>query len=395
MKVLIAIPSVAAIYGGPSKCVIELATELGRLGINVDLITTNADGNSSLDVPLNKWISQSSYRMRYFSYYKRSAYLFSYALTRWILQNVRSYDIVHTNAVFSYPVLATCYACKMNDVPYVVTPHGMLEPWALSQKATKKRIYYQISEKTLLKKAAAIHALARPEAANIKSLQLGAPIFLGPNGIHRPEFETLPNRAIFFEEYPQLKGKKLVLFLSRIDPKKGLDILAKAFGILVKQYNNLHLIVAGPDNIGFLQTARQFFQDHECLDKVTFTGILTGKLKYAALAAASVYVLPSYSEGFSVSVLEAMASGLPSVITRACNFPEAERAQVVKAVDTNTEQLTDALNWCVKNEAEATFMGKRAQKFVFEYYTWDKIASHQIGVYETILKKEELSPFSL
>ena len=199
----------------------------------------------------------------------------------------------------------------------------MLEPWALEHKKIKKYYYYRCLEKPALNRAYAIHLTATPEAEHIAPLKLRPPQVVIPNGVHLKDFDILPDAELFFREFSDLRGKRLVLFLGRIDPKKGLDLLAPAFERVRRQFNNLHLVIAGPDNISFLSTAQSFFSKEGCLEAVTFTGMLTGSLKYAALAAASVYIAPSYSEGFSMSVLEGMASGLPCVLTTGCNFPEA------------------------------------------------------------------------
>ena len=131
---------------------------------------------------------------------------------------------------------------------------------------------------------------------------------------------------------------------------------------------------------------KSYFSEVNCLDGVTFTGMLTGNLKYAALAAANIYVAPSYSEGFSVSVLEGMASGLPCVITTGCNFPEAEIEKAALVVEIDAKKITDALLWCLVNPEEAKQIGDRSRQFIFENYTWDKIAIKLEKIYSNILQ---------
>jgi glycosyltransferase involved in cell wall biosynthesis len=393
MKSLIVVPALGLVYGGPSKIAVELAQALGNLGISVDLVTTNANGVTSLDVPLNTWIPEKSYRVQYFPY-GMGDYKISFTLTGWLLQHVTDYDLVHTIAVFSYPVLAAHLACQLRQVPYVMNPQGMLEPWALSYKAWKKRFYYTLLEKPALQHAKAIQMLAFTEAERTKPLNLKAPMVLIPNGIHRQDFETLPDPALFYQKFPNTRNKTLILFLGRVDPKKGLDLLAVAFAKIQTQFPQAHLIVAGQDNIGFLPTAQGYFAEAGCLDAVTFTGMLTGSLKYAALAAASLYVAPSYSEGFSMSVLEGMASGLPCIITTGCNFPEAASAQAAHVVDINADKIADALIECLKHPQQAKAMGNRARQLILERYTWEQVASNLSKVYTAILKQEPISAFS-
>jgi glycosyltransferase involved in cell wall biosynthesis len=391
MKILIIIPAVGTVYGGPSKSVVELAQALGSLGISVDLVTTNANGSISLDVPLHTWLIEKYYRIRYFPYWPLSDYKLSLSLTKWLFQHVADYDLVHTNAIFSFSILPAYWACQLHRVPYIVTPRGMLEPWALSYKAWKKRFYYALLEKPALQRASAVQMLASTEAERTKHLNLKAPLVIVPNGIHRQDFENLPDPELFYQKFPDTRHKALIIFLGRVDPKKGLDLLAVAFAKLHTHFPQTHLIVAGPDNTGFLPTAQSYFAKTGCLDAVTFTGMLTGSLKYAALAAARIYVAPSYSEGFSMSILEGMASGLPCVITTGCNFSEAAEVQAAHVININADELADALIECLKYPQQAQEMGDRARQLILEQYTWDRIASNLSKVYSAILNKELLS----
>lgn len=390
MKVLIVIPALGTVYGGPSKCVVESAQALGNLGIDIDIVTTNANGSTNLDVPLYTWIAEKTYRIQYFPYWDLLDYKISLSLAQWLFQHVTSYDLVHTNAIFSYSELPAYWACQQHQVPYIVTPHGMLEPWALSYKAWKKRLYYTLLEKPALERASAIQMLASTEAERTRALNLKAPLVIIPNGIHPQDFEYLPEPELFYQNFPDTRHKTLVIFLGRIDPKKGLDLLATAFAQVHSNFPQTHLIVAGQDNIGFLPTARSYFAQAGCLDSVTFTGMLTGALKYAALAAASVYVAPSYSEGFSMSVLEGMASGLPCVITTGCNFPEAATAQAAHVANINADEIARALIQCLSNPQQAKEMGQRARQLILEHYTWDSIAAQLKEVYTSVINQDPL-----
>lgn len=395
MKILMVIPALGNVYGGPTKVVLDLAESVGKLGVSVDIIATNANGSTTLDIPLNKWITEKNYRVQYFYYLNFLDYKFTWSMTQWLFHNVSDYDIVHTNGIFSYPVLAAHLACQFRIVPYIATPHGMMEPWALAYKAWKKKIYFTLFEKPSLQKANAIQMIASTEATHIKVLDLKTPLFFVPNGINSTDFESLPSGELFYEQFPNTRKKTLIIFLGRIDPKKGLDLLAPAFAKAHEKFPETHLIVAGPDNTGFLLTAKSYFSEAGCKDAVTFTGMLTGAIKYAALTAANIYVAPSYSEGFSMSVLEGMAAGLPCLITTGCNFPEAAEAKAASVVDINADQIANALIELLQDPIQAKNMGDRARQFILENYTWDHIASKLISVYQDIIIKTHENPVSL
>jgi glycosyltransferase involved in cell wall biosynthesis len=234
---------------------------------------------------------------------------------------------------------------------------------------------------------------ASSEVKQIHKLKLNTkPIFV-PNGIHGGDFASLPNSEIFYHQFPETQNKTLILFLGRIDPKKGLDLLAPAFAQVTQNFSDTHLIIAGPDNTGFLPKAENYFIEAGCRESVTFTGMLTGELKYAALAAAQIYVAPSYSEGFSLSVLEGIASGLPCIITTGCNFPEAKANQAALEVEINTQAIADGLLWCLNHPEEAKQMGEKGRQFIFENYTWDKIAAKLVKAYQSIIDPKERSKF--
>jgi glycosyltransferase involved in cell wall biosynthesis len=365
-----------------------LAEAITQQGINVDLVTTNANGDQTLDVPLYTWTQNNNVSIQYFPYLGWQDYKWSFALGKWLFQHVKEYDLVHTNAVFSLTNLPAYWACQCHQIPYIVTLHGMLEPWALAYKAKKKLAYFKLLERPALQKASAIQVLAKSEAERIQPLQLNSPLVTVPNGIHCHHFDPPASSELFWQQFPHLRDKQLILFLGRIDPKKGLDLLAPAFAHIQRKFPNSHLVIAGPDNIGYLPTAQKLFQDVGCQNAVTFTGMLNGDLKYSALAAARVYVAPSYSEGFSISILEGLASGLPCVFTDACNFPEA--GNVAKVVPVDQEQIAQALQWCLANPEDAKAMGQQAREFIFENYSWDKIATNLAQIYEAIIHNQPL-----
>lgn len=386
MKILFVVPALGSVYGGTSQCVLSLAESLGDRGIEVDIVTTNANGSSGLNVPMQTWVQQSSYRVQYFPYWHLADYKVSWPLTVWLFKNVNSYDLVHTNAIFSYANLPAHVACKIQKIPYIMTPHGMLEPWALTYKSWKKCLYFNLFEKPFLKRASAIQSLASTEAQNLQSLQIKSSPLIIPNGIHQKDFENLPDPEIFYQQFPETRHKKLILFLGRIDPKKGLDLLTTAFAKVRAKFPETHLIIAGPDNINFSPAVKQWLQENQCLETVTFTGMLSGSLKYAALAAASIYVAPSYSEGFSVSVLEGMAAALPCVITTGCNFPEAAQENIALVVDINAAAIAEGLLKYLENMEVAQTMGNRARQFILTHYTWHKLAYSLENFYQKLIE---------
>jgi glycosyltransferase involved in cell wall biosynthesis len=390
MKLLMITPYLGETYGGTSKVVTELASSLGALNLSVDVVTTTANDTDILEISTDDWLAARNYRVRYFPSWHRSDLIFSSAMLRWLHCHIKDYDIVHTHTLFAPLITLTHGLCFLHRIPYVVTPHGMLQPWALANRAWKKKIYYAALEKTALTSASAIQILTDSEEKQVQALG-NSQTTLVSNGIHPADFANLPSPDLFFQTFPQTRGKALVLFLGRIDPKKGLDLLAPAFAQAKSRFPNAHLVVAGPDSTGYLSTVHRYFAQAGCLDAVTFTGMLSGELKQTALSAASVYVAPSYSEGFSMSVLEGMAAGLACVITTGCNFPGAALANAAHVVEISAESIGRALCQCLENKIAAEALGRRARDFVFNNYSWERSATKLLQVYLSILEETDLS----
>jgi len=391
LKVLVIVPALSPIYGGPSTCATNLADALGRRGLKVDVVTTDAAGPHNLRVKLHRWMTQSTYRLRYFRRWGHFEVKFTPALMTWLFRHVTDYDIVHGMSVFNFPADMYGEACRWGHVPHIIHPQGMFEPWAMANKGWKKRVYFRWFKKPQLQRANVIHCLTRHEAESIAALGVTTPKVIVPNGIS-PESMVNGDANAFLLRYPQLVNKTRLLFLHRIDPKKGLDILAESFAALRRRFPYAHLIVAGPDPIGYWSTASRLFESKGCAEAVTYTGMLTGQDKADALAAADIFVAPSYSEGFSMSVLEAMAAGLPSVITTGCNFPEAADAKVALEVPIDATALAEALASLMENLRAAREMGQRARTFVFQNYTWDQAARKTHEVYTAVLN-HQLMPY--
>ena len=386
MKILHIIPGIEQDCGGPGKVAIALCQAISQLGFETDLVSTKD--------PLDRYnlidFESIKNRVKLFNRWKQQHFAFSSALGQWFSHNLKQYDLVHIHSIFNYPSsAAAAYARKFN-IPYLITPHGMLEPWALSYKSWKKRIVYDLIVKRELKQASTIQIIAEPEANSIKSLGIETPLTLIANGIQKQNFEKLPAPELFYQQFPATRGKTIIFFLGRIDPKKGLDLLAPAFATLNQQFPHTHLVIAGkatPYNLEFFDIVKEYFVRANCIEAVTFTGQLSGNIKYAALATADIYVSPSYSEGFSMSILEGMAAGLPCVITTGCNFPEAAARDAAYIVNTDPQEIARALSQCVSNPQQARHMGRRARQFIFENYTWEQLAKKLINVYELVKTK--------
>jgi glycosyltransferase involved in cell wall biosynthesis len=378
VKVLAVVPFFGDRYGGPTAVLRALSAEVGKLGVRLTVAAMSPEegGSSCADGEMTGSGGPGSLvripRM---------------AALKFFLGLVRDYDLIHIHGVFSPFCLMAEWASFKHRVPFAVTSHGMLEPWALSYKSWKKKPYYLVLEKPALSRAAAMHALSDAEAGNIVRLGLKTPVAVIPNGIFPGDYHTMPPPDAFYAKFPQLRNGTVILFLGRIDPKKGLDLLARAFAPIAREFPDARLVVAGPDNIGYLETARAFFREAGCFDRITFAGMLNGPDKIAALAAADVFVAPSYSEGFSVAILEAMAAGLPVVITRQCNFPEVANEDAGFVIEPDAGALRAGMRQLLSAPEEAVKKGARGRALVLSRYTWPVLAARYKEFYSAVCER--------
>jgi glycosyltransferase involved in cell wall biosynthesis len=289
-------------------------------------------------------------------------------------------DVLHLHGVWESIIRIGAAESRRLSTPYVVTPHGMLDPWSLAQRRWKKRLALALGYRRAVDGAAFLHCLNEDEARLLAPLGLTCRTRTIPNGISVEEFASLPQAGTFRRQHPELGDAPYVIFLARLHYKKGLDHLARAFEILVGEIPEAHLVVAGPDGgeRGNFQAAiaRTGLQA-----RVHVLGPIYGADKLAALVDASVFCLPSRQEGFSVAILEALACATPVVITDNCHFPEVVRWSAGHVVPLDAAAVAQALAKTISNPDTARRMGEAGRAMVQQHYTWPDIARQSIDAY--------------
>ncbi len=382
MSVLHVAACMSAEWGGPVPFVEALAQEQARLGLQVQVLSTSMR-TSQVEQP-----AQAGLTLRAFPQ-DRLARLWtahSTQLARQIRRAVRDVDIVHVHEIWHHPHAVACSAARRYEKPYIVTPHGALDSWCLAQKRLRKDVFAALAQRRYLRHAAAVHALTDDEESAIRAFGTAAPIEVIPNAIEVTRFLDLPPYHAFEEMHPELTGKTVILFLARLHPKKGLDILARAFRGVAESLPEAHLVVAGPDSYGYRATIEGVLNAGGLQDRVTFTGMLVGDQKLEALSRADVFVLPSYSEGFSMSILEAMACRLPVLITHQCHFPEVATNKAGIVVNPRGQDVEAALITLLVNPQLRHEMGQRGFRLVESQYTWRHTTERVVRMYERALE---------
>lgn len=295
---------------------------------------------------------------------------------------IRSAEVVHIHGLWQGHGRRGASLARRAGVPYVMTAHGMAEPWALRHKRLKKQAYLALVESKNLRRAACLHALSRPEIGHLRALAPKAPVCFIPNGVDPTFFDDLPSRSALEADHPELKDKFVLLFFGRVHAKKGLDVLAEALGALHHDFPDLHLLIAGKDDGAWSPFADRL-NALGLTDRATYVGHVGGEQARKVWAAADAFVLPSYSEGFSMAILEALACSLPSVFTTACHFPEAGQADAALIVEPQVDAVTGALRDLLeRSPAERARLAANGRRLIEADYTWDQQGERLAAVYQ-------------
>jgi glycosyltransferase involved in cell wall biosynthesis len=296
---------------------------------------------------------------------------------------IEAADVVHVHGLWLPHSLATRMAAAKFKKPLVSSVHGMLEMWELKNKRLKKSIYSLFIERPSLARSRCFRALSEQEAADFRRFGLRSPIAVVPNGIG-PLDRIAP--GAFFRRFPQLSGKAMVLYLSRVHYKKGILNLLDAWPSVLRNHPNAHLAVAGPDCQGTVKRAEEIIARYNLKHAVTLCGTLNGETKFAALSAARVFCLPSYSEGQSVAVLEALSIGLPVVITPACNVDGVAESGAGIVTSNEASKLASALSEALSaRPADWHCMSESARSLARARFSWSVIGETMHSVYSWML----------
>ena len=374
-------------WGGPSVAVAGLTAALEQHGVSSEIVTTTGRRVGTDLLPTPQAVIHAfhtEFPAPFWTAYSRD-------LARFLGDAIPSFDVVHIHTLWHYPGYVASRVARRHHIPYVISPHGALGGPALRHKWLRKWVYRKFILDRILRSADALHAVAQAEQVHVARIGCQTPAFVSPNGIGLDQLDAFasPDTSDFLAKCPQLKEKCTILYLSRIQSLKGLDVLARSFVAIASEFKDAVLLIAGQDEDGTQDEVEGILQSAGVLDRVIFTGILTGSDKMAAFACADLFVLPSHSEGFSNAVLEALAAGLPVVISEQCNFPEVGDAEAGFVVPAEDAPVTRAVGALLSHAGLSAYMGRNGRQLVEERYTWPAIAESMADFYRTLIGKRE------
>ena len=383
MKVLQVIPSLSFKRGGPARAVREMAGALSKEGLEVTIFATDDGLENGQSGPLSQ--EKSGVEVRVFKRGWPHPYFYSPSLGRALQNEIRNFDMVHIHGIWAYPTLAASRACQKYQIPYLIRPCGMLDEYCLAHHAVRKRIYGALFENENLRRARLIHFTSDEEKRRSGTLGLKTPALVVPLGVNHEFFQVTGMRGKFREKHPLLKEKKIILFLGRINFKKGLDLLIDALKGLARKNSGSHCVIAGPDEDGYGVQVKRWIEKKNLKDQVTLTGFIDGEDKLALLRDSDIFCLPSRQENFGLAAVEAMAAALPVIVSDQVNLhQEIKNAHAGMVVRCDAGDVRSALETLLKDEDLCRSMGERGRKLVQEKYTWRDAAKKLVRVYEDI-----------
>lgn len=386
MRLLRIIPSLDVKLGGPQVALIKITPYLEKKNFQTTVITLDEPNANCLKNLPFKTIGLGPVFSKYG--YKRG-------IAKKIQEISSNQDFVIIHGIWQYHAFATWRALNKTNIPYFVYTHGMLDPFYKNYfplKHIKKSIYWHLAEYKVIRDAKAIlftsekeRLLARKSfwlyKANEKVVEYGT---------QSPPKESEVSKDIFLHKYPHLKNKRIFLFLSRIDYKKGLDILIKAFAKISIKDNNLALVIAGPDPVGQKVKLKKLAKMQQIDKKITWTGMLWDDMKWSAYRSAELFCLPSHSENFGIVIAEALSCGIPVATTDKVNiYGEILAAKAGLIEENNLEGFTRLLKkWLSLNHAEKLQIGLNAKSLFNEKFDIKKSQTKLIEILKNSQKKE-------
>lgn len=402
MRILHVATTLGPRNGGAAVACLELCNALSRRGHDVAIFTTTIDVPREWHVVNGRYRTRDGVDVRFFRIVGLEYYWISVGLFRALWKYARSFDVVHIHSLYRFHLPVTAFICRRSHVPYIVKPHGSLDPFLFRRRRIRKWVHELVFDKPAYSRAAAIQYVADEERSlaesttlirglSTKSVVVPSAVVV-PEGLTEESLETsdlsiVQAKASLLERYPELVGKTLVLFLGRLNFKKGLDILVKAFSEVRKGFPEAHLLLVGPDNEGYSRTIKSWLDHLGLTDAATFAGMLLGPHKSAAFGISSVFVLPSYTENFGIAIIESMFHRCPVVISNKVNiWREVDSANAGLVVPCDPHATAEAICKVLSSPALSRELSENGYLLATRDFTWDSAAKKMEAVYDSVLK---------
>ena len=384
LRVLHVIPSLSLLRGGPSHAAIGMVTALRDANIDAEIVCSNDNGTSNLDVPLNRLTNYKGVPVRFFerrlsSFKVVSEFNYAKGFARWLKTNAQHYDVLHIHAIFSYCSSTAMRIARQQHIPYIVRPLGQLQAWSLTQSPIRKKLYLHLVERKNLALAASIHCTSDTELKEVTDSFPDFKVKMIPLGINKSRFHH-GSREQILRQYHFHRDTNVLLSLSRIHPKKGLELLLSA--LTEMQDTPWDLVIAGHGKATYIDSLKQLGADLNIAHRCHYIGFVEGEDKQNLLQGADLFILSSYAENFGIAVIEAMAHGTPALVTNGVALSEliAEN-DLGYACKPKVDSIANTLNKALKEPAALEKKSQAARTYANKHFNWQAISKRLIKYY--------------
>lgn len=372
-------------YGGPARSIPSLCVPLQDMSVENSIHSVDALSGSSNDIvernSLN-WVRYEPSGPRLARFSGGLSSLSGYCKSNGV-------DIVHLHSLWTYPSYAALQVAKSLNLPLILSARSNLYQASLKRSPFRKSIVKRLFVDELLRHVSCIHATSEEEAAEIDSLKLGRNIVVVGNGVSAEEFDQLPARSVSRERFGISNDRLVVLFFSRIHPRKGLHRFVNAWSSVANEFPDVDLLVAGPnEDSAYFETINKSVRDSGLSARFRYVGMLSGEARLEAFAAADLFVLPSDFENFGMAVAEALAAGLPVITTHGTPWGVIQEVSAGWWVDSDETSLRAALVDAIRCRSMLPEMGERGRDMVKDQFGWKEAARKMRSVYEKVVKGE-------
>jgi glycosyltransferase involved in cell wall biosynthesis len=373
MKILHVISSIDSIYGGPSKYILDLVSSQNNMGVNGYICTTH-EKNYKIKISSNyKFIKDKIFSFRV---NLLKSLRFSSGFKKFIDNNIHTYDIIHIHGLYRFPTSYAAYKARALKLPYVIRPHGSLDPYLYKRSAYSlnlKKLWEFFVDFPNIRNASGIHCTSNLEKNKINQLNIGHKIklFIVPNFVSKFFFKKKKINLSFKKKIGLSQKDKIILFLGRINFKKGLDLLIPAFKKINNVFTNYKLLVVGPNNDKYLEkVVLPLVKQNELEHLFKYLPAIYGNELLQCYQECDLFVLPSYSENFGLTIFEAMASKIPVVVSDQIDLASKIKKNKLAFVHKcNVNSLFRQIKFCIEDKYLANQNKRRAYNFVKENFT--------------------------
>lgn len=381
LNILHVLATFAGKGGGPSTVCPEMGMAVAEKGHSVSVLATDVDMDAA-DFETVERLKSGPLNVKIFPAIGRGRFFVSWPLYKALDEIIPTCDVVHLHGIYLFHVWAVGRLCRKHNVPYIFRPHGSLDPFVYLRKNFPKKVIEFLFQARVTKGAAGIHFTAKDEADLARPLTFGRPEFVVPNGLDISKFRNLPPGGRFRELFPEIGESPYILYLGRLNFKKGLDILAKSFGALPSRHADTKLVIAGPADPDMREKVEQWLKEAGVHGRTIFTGMLRGETKLAAFRDAKLFVLPSYSENFGVALIEAMMCGLPVVTTDKVNiWRELESTGAARISAAESDAYSRVLAAALEDDEWLAHARLEGPKLVTRLFDWTHVADQLEAMY--------------